>query len=76
LMDKATNKPLLIDGEVVTDSKRFTPTTSEGCETIEFKVNAKDLQGKTVVVFEKLYKNVTEIAIHADIEDEGQTVEF
>lgn len=76
LMDKATNKPLLIDGEEVTDSKRFTPTTSEGSETIEFKVNAKDLQGKTVVVFENLYKNDTEIAIHADIEDEGQTVEF
>lgn len=76
LMDKATNKPLLIDGEEVTASKRFTPTTSEGSETIEFKVNAKDLQGKTVVVFENLYKNETEIAIHADIEDEGQTVEF
>lgn len=76
LMDKATNKPLLIDGEEVTASKRFTPTTSEGSETIEFKVNAKDLQGKTVVVFENLYKNDTEIAIHADIEDEGQTVEF
>ncbi|MGL9966535.1 hypothetical protein IGK25_002693 [Enterococcus sp. DIV1614a] len=76
LMDKATNKPLLIDGEEVTASKRFTPTTSEGSETIEFKVNAKDLQGKTVVVFENLYKNETEIAIHADIEDEGQTIEF
>ncbi|EIB6117476.1 VaFE repeat-containing surface-anchored protein [Enterococcus faecalis] len=76
LMDKATNKPLLIDGEEVTASKRFTPTTSEGSEMIEFKVNAKDLQGKTVVVFENLYKNDTEIAIHADIEDEGQTVEF
>ncbi|EGO8899572.1 LPXTG cell wall anchor domain-containing protein [Enterococcus faecalis] len=76
LMDKATNKPLLIDGEEVTASKRFTPTTSEGSETIEFKVNTKDLQGKTVVVFENLYKNDTEIAIHADIEDEGQTVEF
>ncbi|MCL8496214.1 VaFE repeat-containing surface-anchored protein, partial [Apilactobacillus sp. F1] len=62
--------------EEVSASKRFTPTTSEGSETIEFKVNAKDLQGKTVVVFENLYKNDTEIAIHADIEDEGQTVEF
>ncbi|WP_305741623.1 VaFE repeat-containing surface-anchored protein [Enterococcus faecalis] len=76
LMDKATNKPLLIDGEEVSASKRFTPTTSEGSETIEFKVNAKDLKGKIVVVFENLYKNDTEIAIHADIEDEGQTVEF
>ena len=34
------------------------------------------LTEKEIVVFESLYKGDRELAVHADIEDEGQTIFF
>ena len=39
-------------------------------------IDATTLKGKTVVVYESLEHEGVEIAVHADIEDEGQTVTF
>lgn len=76
LMDKATGEPLMIDGEPVTASKEFRAATGSGSVLVEFTFDATGLAGKSVVVFESLEYVGKEIAVHADIENEGQTVSF
>lgn len=76
LMDKATEEPLLADGKEITAEKTFTAESSSGSITMEFTVNAKELDGKEIVVFEKLFRGEREVAVHADISDRDQTVSF
>lgn len=76
LMDKATGEAVQVDGQPVTSETTFTPESSDGSVEVVFTLNAISLKGKSVVVFESLLHNGREIAIHADIEDEGQTVSF
>jgi len=76
LMDKETGKPLLIDGEQVTSEKTFRAIAESGTVTVKFTFNSVALEDKAVVVFESLEYDSREIASHADIEDEGQTVTF
>ena len=75
LMDKSTGKPFEIDGKDVTSKVTFTPEKSNGKVTVLFTFDSKYIKSDTdIVVFESLYKDGNELAIHADIEDEGQTV--
>lgn len=75
LMDKTTGKELVINGETVTSETVFIPTEPSGTATVEFIFDAKYIKADTdIVVFESLYKDNQELAVHADIEDEGQTV--
>ena len=75
LMDKTTGKELVINGETVTAETVFIPTEPNGTATVEFIFDAKYIKTDTdIVVFESLYKDGKELAVHADIEDEGQTV--
>lgn len=75
LMDKSTGKPFEIDGKPVTSEVTFTPEKSNGKVTVLFTFDSKYIKSDTdIVVFESLYKDGNELAIHADIEDEGQTV--
>lgn len=77
LMNKATNDKLLIDGKEITAEATFTPKAPTGEVEITFTFDARELTAETeVVVFEKLYRDGIEIAVHADIEDEGQTVKI
>ena len=76
LMDKETNQPLIINKEEVKVSKTFTPTTSEGTVELVYELDASELAGKTIVVFEDIYYKGILVGIHADIEDEGQTIHF
>lgn len=77
LMNKATNDKLLIDGKEITAEATFTPKATTGEVEITFTFDARELTAETeVVVFETLYRNGIEIAVHADIEDEGQTVKI
>lgn len=76
LMDKATGGPLMVEGKPVTASKTFTPQESDGCENVDFTIDASMLVGKTTVVFERLEHDGQTIAVHTDINDEGQTVLF
>ena len=77
LMDKATGKALMVNGKEVTAEAEFTPDKSEGSVNVEFTFNAKNLGGKDLVVFEKMYDaNGNEVANHEDINDEGQTVKI
>ena len=75
LMDKSTGKPLVIDGEEIHAETVFTPETPTGEVTVEFTFDSKHIKESTeLVVFESLYRDDKELAVHADIEDEGQTV--
>lgn len=76
LMDKSSGEELLIDDKEVVASATFTPATSSGTVQVSFTLDSSALQGKSVVVFEYLYFGSQEIASHADINDEGQTVTF
>lgn len=76
LMDKETGKPLLVDGKEVTAEKTFTAESENSTETMEFTFDASSFIGKEVVVFEKLYQDGQEAAIHEDLEDEDQTIRF
>ena len=85
LMDKATGQPLLVNGKEVTAEKTFTITKNNstitgdgasGSVDLEYEVDSTVLAGKTTVVFEHLYYDGKEIATHADIDDEGQSVHF
>ena len=73
-MDKDTGKPLLIDGKEVIVEKEFIADSANGEVKVEIKVDATTLAGKTIVIFEDLYRNGKHIGVHADIEDVGQTV--
>lgn len=75
LMDKTTGKELIINGETVTAETTFIPTEPNGTATVEFIFDAKYIKADTdIVVFESLYKDGKELAVHADLEDEGQTI--
>ena len=76
LMDKSTGEPLVINGKNVTAEKTFTPDKKEGSIDIEFTFDASNLNGKEIVVFEKLFAGGTEVASHEDLNDRGQTVKI
>ena len=74
LMDKATGEPLLVDGAEVTAEVEFTPEEPSGTVELTYTLDASTLAGTTIVVFETLYSDGVEIAAHADINDEAQTI--
>ena len=74
LMDKETGEPILVNGEEVTAGETFTAETEDGSIDITFTFDSSALAGKSLVAFETLYTEEKEVAVHADIEDEGQTV--
>ena len=76
-MDKATGKPFEIDGKPVTSELTFIPEKSSGKVTVSFTFDASVIKKTTdLVVFETLYRDNVEITVHADIDDEGQTVKI
>lgn len=75
LMDKSTGKQFLVDGKEVCSEVTFTPETADGEVTVFFTFDGSVITKETeIVAFETLYHEGTEIAVHADIEDENQTV--
>ncbi len=76
LMVKSENAPLLdADGNPVTASKTFRPMGPAGTVELEFTFDASLLAGETVVVFEDLLQDDKLVTTHADIDDEGQSVQ-
>ncbi len=77
IMDKSTGKAFEINGKPVTSEVTFTPEKSNGTVTVSFTFDASVIKKTTeLVVFETLYRDNVEIAVHADIDDEGQTVKI
>ena len=72
---KVTEEILKVDGKPVTAETTFTPESAEGTVDVTFTFDSLSLKDKThLVAFESLEHDGHELASHADIEDEGQTV--
>lgn len=76
LMDRITEKPLLINGKKVTGESRFTTDKESGETLVEFAFDSTGMEGKSIVVFEYLYEGDQLIAVHEDINSEAQTVKI
>ena len=75
LMDKSTGAALLVNGKEITAEITFTPEKAEGEVIVRYTFDGKGINRKTdIVVFEALYCDGEELAVHADIEDAKQTV--
>lgn len=75
---KDSNAELIINGEKVTSEYTFVADSEEMEVKIEFRLNAKELAGKSIVTFEELRETGKDepVAEHKDINDEGQTIRF
>ena len=76
LMDKSTNKPVVVDGKEIHASKEFTPEKETGSVTLSFTFSGKELGGRGIVAFEELKAGGTVTAEHKDITDRDQTVDI
>lgn len=77
LVVKSTGEALLdADGNAITATKTFQPRQKAGEVELEFTFDSSLLAGEDIVAFESLFSEGVEIAVHADIADEGQTVHF
>lgn len=76
LMDAKTGEPVLINDKQVSAKTTFTPETSSGTVDVVFEFDGSSLAGKTTVVFESVTQDKKEIAVHANLEDEGQQIFF
>ena len=77
LVVKSTGEALLdADGNAITDTKTFQPRQKAGEVQLEFTFDSSLLAGEDIVAFESLFSEGVEVAVHADIADEGQTVHF
>ena len=75
LMDKSTGKPFKVKGKEITSTVKFTPDKANGTVEVEFTFDASNIKKSTdLVVFESMYRDNIEIAVHADLKDKGQTV--
>ena len=74
LMDRDTEKPLLIGGRMVTAEKTFRAKAASGKTELVFRFDARRLKGKTLVAFEELKRKGVTVAVHRDIKDAQQTV--
>ena len=75
LMDKSTGAALLINGKKITAEITFTPEKAEGEVIVRYTFDGKGINRRTdIVVFEALYCDGEELAVHADIDDTEQTV--
>ena len=78
LMDKSSGNALAgDDGLPKVGTTVFTPETPDGTMDVTVNLDTTELAGKSVVFFEKLTDETDSvIAVHEDMDDEGQTVTF
>ncbi len=76
LLDKETQKPLIIDGQEITGITKYKPVSSSGQVDVSVTYNSSLLAGKQVVFFEYIYTDGKLVALHADINDGGQTITY
>ena len=74
-MDKKTGKVIKdADGKAVTSEAKITPETADGKADVDFIFDGSNLAGKTIVMFEEIRYEDKLIGVHADIDDEAQTI--
>ena len=75
LIDKSTGKPFKVKGKEITSTVKFVPDKADGKLEVTFTFDGSAIKKDTeLVVFETLYRDGVEIAVHADLKDKGQTV--
>lgn len=74
LMEKASGKPLLVDGKQIMEELKFTPEKPDGSVELTFRFDGSLLAGKTVVAFEMCLYEGIEVAVHEELESEDQSV--
>ena len=75
LMDKSTGKPFKVKGKEITSTVKFVSDKIDGKVEVTFTFDGSAIKKDTeLVVFETLSRDGVELAAHADIDDEGQTV--
>ena len=73
--DKKTGKVIKdADGKAVTSEAKITPETADGKVDVDFIFDGSNLAGKTIVMFEEIRYQGKLIGVHADINDEAQTI--
>lgn len=74
-MDKKTGKVIKdADGKAVTSEAEITPETADGKVDVDFIFDGSNLAGKTIVMFEEIRYENRLVGVHADIDDEAQTI--
>ena len=74
-VDKKTGKVIKdADGKAVTSEAKITPETADGKVDVDFIFDGSNLAGKTIVMFEEIRYEDKLIGVHADINDEAQTI--
>ena len=76
LMDKEKNEPVMMDGKEVTAVKSFTAESGSGSVDMSFDIDASELAGKSITVFETLTLDEETVAEHSDIDDQEQMIHF
>ncbi len=75
LYDKQANAAISDkNGHVVSAQAKFVPEHEDGSVALEFVFDASRTSCTSAVVFESCLRNDVEVAVHADITDESQTV--
>lgn len=74
-VDKKTGKVIKdADGKAVTSEAEITPETADGKVDVDFIFDGSNLAGKTIVMFEEIRYEKKLVGVHADINDEAQTI--
>ena len=74
-VDKKTGKVIKdADGKAVTSEAEITPETADGKADVDFIFDGSNLAGKTIVMFEEIRYENRLVGVHADIDDEAQTI--
>lgn len=74
-VDKKTGKVIKdADGKAVTSEAEITPDTADGKVDVDFIFDGSNLAGKTIVMFEEIRYENRLVGVHADINDEAQTI--
>ena len=74
-LDKETGEPLTdADGNELVSTAKFTAASADGSVDVKFTFDGTAMAGRSVVFFENVYYTDKLIAVHADIDDEAQTV--
>ena len=77
IMDKTTGEALTDkNGNTITSKTAFKAEKADGSIDMTFTFDSTLLEDKSVVVYEDLYSGNAKVTSHADITDEGQTVNF
>ena len=74
LMDKETGEPVQLREKDVTATASFVPDKSSDSVSLSFTFDGSALKGHDIVAFKTVSKEGAEVAVHADIDDAGQTV--